>query len=196
MLPDGLRTGVRYTSLTIDSIFSPMVRPFISEVLHGQVYATSTTRPATTPASSRLNESASLSVYPDSRPLYPNVYNPPISYLHSVLPQGHNSAISSAATHPTFIDDREGMRPLTALLIHTVAYPDEGEEQGIEVALKESLMGVDDAAVDDIMQSQSHPRLTTPYGLQAPLVATVQTVSASSERTPCFPPFWPRVRLP
>src|SRR5258706_8295940 len=80
------------TPVTTDSTFSPMFRPFIPEAVHGQAYATFTTNPAATPG-----------------------LLPPIPYLYSVLPQGHTSAISSAATHPTFVGDAEGTSPLSVL---------------------------------------------------------------------------------
>lgn len=108
------------------------------------------------PQASRLPESTSLFTYPDSRPLYPKIYNPPIPHLHSVFPQGHDSAISSAATPSTFVDDREGMNSLPVLHIHTAAHPNEGG-QGLAVALEESCMRENDAAVDDITQGQSQP---------------------------------------
>ena len=120
------------------------------------------TRPL--PKASRLTESASLSTQPDSRPLYPTVYNPQIPHLHPVLAQGHNLAISSTAAHPTFVDDGEGMSPPSVLHIHTTPYPNEGEK-GLEITLEESRMCLDDAAVDDVTQSQSQPKLTPRDGL-------------------------------
>ena len=140
-------------------------------------------------ASSRLNESASLTAYPDSRPFYPNVYNPPIPHLHSVLPQVHNSATSSAATYPTFVDDGEGMSPLSVLQIHTTAYPNEGGKQGLVVALDESRMCVDDAAVDDSTQSQSQPKLTPPGEL--PNSNTAEVIQRPASAPPVFPPSGP-----
>jgi hypothetical protein len=54
------------------------------------------------------------------------------------------------------------MPPLSVLHLHTMGYPDE-REQALEVTLEE--MRVDDAAVDDITQSQSQPQLRSPGGL-------------------------------
>ena len=143
-------------------------------------------------ASSRLNESASLTTYPDSRPLYPKVYNPPIPHLHSVLPQVHNSAISSAATYPTFVDDGESMSPLSVLQFHTTACPNEGGEQRLDVALDESRMCVDDAAVDDVTQSQSQPKLTSPGGL---LSVMNSNAAEAIQRPASAPPIFPRSGL-
>ena len=143
------------------------------------------TRPS--PQASRLTESAPLSAYPDSRSPYPKLYNPPIPHLHPVLPQGHNLAISSTATHPTFIDDGEGMSPLSVLQIHTTSCPNEGEK-GLEVTLEESRMCVDDAAVDNMTQSQSQPKLTPPGGLLGVMNSNgTEIIQRPASAPPVFP---------
>ena len=57
------------------------------------------------------------------------------------------------------------MSPLSALHIHTAAYPSEEESQGLKVALEESRMCIADATGDDMTRSQSQPKLTPPPGL-------------------------------
>ena len=130
----------------------------------------------------RLAQSASHSTYPDSRPL---VYNPQIPHLHPAPPQEHRSTFSSTATHTAFVDDREGMPPLSVLDFHTTAYPDE-RVQGLEVTLEE--MPMDGAAVDNITQSQSQPPLESPGGLLSVMNSNgPESIQRPASAPPIFP---------
>ena len=73
-------------------------------------------------------------------------------------------AIIFIAAHPTFADNEESTSPLSVLHFYTTSYLNEGE-QGLGVTLEVSRMRVDDAVVDEMPQSQSQPKLTTPGGL-------------------------------
>ena len=86
------------------------------------------------------------------------------------------------------------MSPLFALHIHNTAYHNEGE-RGLEVALEESRMRVDDAVVDDITQNQSQPKLIHPGGLLGVVNSNAaEVIQRPASAQPVFPLFWPRVR--
>ena len=120
----------------------------------------------------QLGPEATATKYDVRKVIYPNPPPPPalgtlrfISWVslcrfvrYVPLP---TFSLPSAATHPTFVDDEEGMSPLSVLHIHTATYPNE-REQGLGVTLEELRMRRDDAVVDGMPQSQNQPRLTTP----------------------------------
>jgi len=82
------------------------------------------------------------------------------------------------------------MSPVSVLHLHTTTYPNEGVEQGLEVALEESRMCVEYAAVDDITQSQSQsqPKLTPPGGLPSVMNSNAaEVIQRPASAPPVFP---------
>jgi hypothetical protein len=130
------------------------------------------------PQPPRLTDPASYSSYPASRPPYPDVYNPSASHLRPVLSQGHKSTDSFPAAHTAFVDDGEGMGPISVLHVHTAAYPDE-RERGLEVAMED--MRVDDAVVTP---SPSQPQLTPPGVMK---INCAEAIQRPASAPPIFP---------